>query len=115
MPALADARERGNELCRVDRAPAGSQVVAARGVVAGHAGEGVVAGRDVHDAGARESGLLSAPSRYSAGLIWPSRWRACWSARATIPDMIGVASLVPPKMYQPGSLTPGVSIPAKDM
>ena len=32
-----------------------------------------------------------------------------------MPEKIGVASLVPPKMSQPGSETPGVSMPAKDM
>ena len=44
-------RQRGHELCRVDRAPAAGQVVARVGVVAGHAAEGVVPGGDVHDAG----------------------------------------------------------------
>jgi hypothetical protein len=32
-----------------------------------------------------------------------------------MPEKIGEASLVPPKMYQPGSDWPGASIPAKDM
>src|SRR5690348_3450706 len=46
----AEARERGNELRRVDRAPAAGQVVAPLGGEAGDAAEGVVAGGDVHDA-----------------------------------------------------------------
>src|SRR6266566_9112848 len=48
----AEARERGDELRRVDRAPAAGQVVAGPGVETGDAAEGVVAGGDVHDPGA---------------------------------------------------------------
>ena len=58
---------------------------------------------------------LAWPSAYSAGLISPSRCPATWSASATMPEKIGVASLVPPKMYQPGLSTPEVSMPANDM
>src|SRR5712664_1450385 len=49
-----EARERGNELRRVDRAPAAGQVVAGPGVEAGDAGEGVITGGDVHDPGAAD-------------------------------------------------------------
>jgi len=45
----AEARERGNELRRVDRAPAAGQVVAGPRVEAGDSAERVVAGGDVHD------------------------------------------------------------------
>src|SRR3954464_8976026 len=53
----AEVRERGNELRRVDRAPAAGQVVAGPGVEAGDAGEGVVTGGDVHDSGALDAVL----------------------------------------------------------
>ena len=45
----AGTGERGNELRRVDRAPAAGQIVPGRRVVAGHAAQRVVAGGDVDD------------------------------------------------------------------
>jgi hypothetical protein len=42
----AEARERGNELRRVDCAPPAGQVITRPGVEAGDAGEGVIAGGD---------------------------------------------------------------------
>src|SRR5689334_4798504 len=47
-------------------------------------------------------------SRYSAGLISPSRCPATWSASATMPENRGEDSLVPQTAYQPAGSPPKV-------
>src|SRR5690242_21335801 len=47
-------------------------------------------------------------SRYSAGLISPSRCPATWSASATMPANRGEDSLVPQAAYQPAASPPKV-------
>ncbi len=114
LQKLPEPGEGRHEFRRVDGAPATGQVIARSGGVSGHPGEAVVAGGDVDEAGAWLTPCwLSAPRAYSAGLIRPSRCPATWSASATTPEKIGVASLVPPMMYQAGVSTPGFRCPRR--